>query len=103
MSDKYRNDKGVYFDAHTDNRGRDHIDIYDNNPREEHTSIHINWDSDAGKGNIRDTTDGDERTDVSCYLTTACMKHFNKSFNDDCYELTVLRWFRDNFVYCTLL
>lgn len=34
----------------------------------------------------------------SCYLTTACMKHYLNKFKDDCYELTVLRWFRDNFV-----
>ena len=33
-----------------------------------------------------------------CYLTTACMKRYLNNFNDNCYELTVLRWFRDNFV-----
>ena len=33
-----------------------------------------------------------------CYLTTACMKHYLNNFDDNCYELTVLRWFRDNFV-----
>ena len=33
-----------------------------------------------------------------CYLTTACMKHLSESFDDNCHELTVLRWFRDNFV-----
>ena len=26
------------------------------------------------------------------------MKHFQEKFDDNCYELTVLRWFRDNFV-----
>lgn len=26
------------------------------------------------------------------------MKHLQEQFNDNCYELTVLRWFRDNFV-----
>ena len=26
------------------------------------------------------------------------MKYFQESFDDNCYELTVLRWFRDNFV-----
>ncbi len=26
------------------------------------------------------------------------MKHFDKDFNDNCYELNILRWFRDNFV-----
>ena len=26
------------------------------------------------------------------------MRHFGNNFEDDCYELTILRWFRDNFV-----
>ena len=26
------------------------------------------------------------------------MRYFQNNFNDKCYELTVLRWFRDNFV-----
>lgn len=30
-----------------------------------------------------------------CFLTTACMKHFQESFDDNCYELTVLRQYRD--------
>ena len=33
-----------------------------------------------------------------CYLTSACMQHFKSEFDDNCYELTVLRWFRDNYV-----
>ena len=34
----------------------------------------------------------------SCYLTSACLKHFMDNFDDNCHELTVLRWFRDHFV-----
>ena len=34
----------------------------------------------------------------SCYLTTACLKHLSDQFDDNCHELTVLRWFRDHFV-----
>lgn len=26
------------------------------------------------------------------------MRHFQDEFDDNCYELTILRWFRDNFV-----
>ena len=37
-------------------------------------------------------------TDCSCYLTTACMRHKLECFDDNCEELTILRWFRDNFV-----
>ena len=85
--------------VHTDKRGKDHIDIYSNDPKEEHSSIHINWDSNTGKGSITDTTSGSkETTDTSCYLTTACMIHKAEEFDDNCEELTILRWFRDEFV-----
>lgn len=64
----------------TDKNGKDHINIYDKDPRSEHGSIHINWDSSTGKGNIVDTTNGDkETTDVSCFLTTACMRHMRET------------------------
>ena len=96
---KYINEKGVYIEVETDKNGKDHINIYDKDPRSEHGSIHINWDSSTGKGNIVDTTNGDkETTDVSCFLTTACMRHMKENFDDNCYELDMLRWFRDNFV-----
>ena len=85
--------------VHTDKRGKDHVDIYSADPRGEHESIHINVDTSTGKGSITDTTGGSkETTNTQCYLTTACMRHFGNNFEDDCYELTVLRWFRDNFV-----
>ncbi len=86
--------------VHTDKNGKDHVDIYDKDPKDpSHTSIHIDWDSSTGKGKIVDTTNGSkETTDIGCYLTTACMRFFNENFNDNCYELNVLRWFRDNFV-----
>ena len=79
------------------------IDIYKGNEREkgEHTRDTINYDTNTGKGSIdQHNADKSEKssTDVSCFLTTACMKHFQENFDDNCYELTVLRWFRDNFV-----
>lgn len=75
------------------------IDVYTNNPRGEHKSIHVAVDSNTKSAHIIDSTSGKtEHSDVKCYLTTACMKHFQKNFDDNCYELTVLRWFRDNFV-----
>ena len=97
----YVNDEGVEIKSSSDKYGRDHIDIYDSCPADnrDHGSIHINWDSNTGRGSITDTTGGDkETTDVSCFLTTACMKFFQNCFDDNCYELTILRWFRDNFV-----
>jgi hypothetical protein len=91
MSDKYENKEGVYIDAHTDKNGKDHVSFYDKDPSDKsHSSIHINWDSDTGKGNIVDNTSGEkETTDVSCYLTTACMRYYKGNFNDNCEELTI--------------
>ena len=75
------------------------IDVYTSDPRGPHESIHIAVDSDSKSAHIIDTTNGStEHTDIKCYLTTACMRHFQNQFDDNCYELTVLRWFRDNFV-----
>ena len=97
----YVNNEGVEINASTDKNGRDHIDFYDSCPAEnpDHGSIHINFNSETGTGTIVDTTGGDkETTDVSCYLTTACMRNKANKFDDNCEELTILRWFRDKFV-----
>ena len=75
------------------------IDVYTSDPKGPHESIHIAVNSDSKSAHIIDTTNGGtEHTDVKCYLTSACMKYFQEKFDDNCYELTVLRWFRDNFV-----
>jgi len=79
------------------------IDVYEGNERASggHTRDSIHYDTSSGKGKI-DSHNADKSskssTDTSCYLTTACMRHFLDNFDDNCYELTVLRWFRDNFV-----
>lgn len=41
---------------------------------------------------------GEVQDNGGCYLTTACIRYMKNDFNDNCFELTVLRWFRDNFV-----
>ena len=79
------------------------IDIYDGNEREKggHTRDTINIDTNTGKGSIdQHNEDKSEKssTDISCFLTTACMRHYYSNFNDNCYELKILRWFRDKFV-----
>lgn len=75
------------------------IDVYTSDPRGPHDTIHIAVDSDKKSAHIIDTTNGStEHTDVKCYLTSACMKYIQEKFDDNCYELKVLRWFRDNFV-----
>lgn len=79
------------------------IDIYDGDEREKggHTRDTINYDTNTGRGTI-DSHNEDKsdktRTDIICYLTSACIQYFQESFDDNCYELTILRWFRDNFV-----
>lgn len=101
MSEDAKQTKGgTWVRVTTDKNDNDHVDIYDNNPREKHDeSIHITIKSD-GTGKIS-TKSGDnprEDTDINCFLTTACMRHMQEKFDDKCEELTILRWFRDNFV-----
>ncbi len=101
MSDKKDNNKEkIVIRVNEDKRGKSHINIYDKDPQDPtHKSIHINIDKNTDKGNIVDTTNGSkETTDVGCFLTTACMKNKGVNFVDDCEELSVLRWFRNNFV-----
>ena len=75
------------------------VDVYTSDPKGDHNSIHIAVNSDSKSAHIIDTTNGKtEHSDVKCFLTTACMRTFNNNFNDNCYELSVLRWFRDKFV-----
>lgn len=93
------NDYGVIIEVHDDKKGKSHINIYDKNPKEkDHKSTHINLDTKTGSGTIiQKDEDGKTITDTKCYLTTACMKHQLEDFDDNCYELFILRWFRDNF------
>lgn len=78
-------------------------DYYDRSPygNAPHNSTHVkselneNW---SRTDNDRDNGTQDKSSGSGCYLTTACMKYFQDKFDDNCYELTVLRWFRDNFV-----
>lgn len=75
------------------------VDVYTSDPKGPHESIHIAVNSDSKFAHIIDTTNGStEHTDIKCYLTSACMKYFQEKFDDNCYELTILRWFRDDFV-----
>ena len=96
----YVNDKGVVIKVseYSDGSGVK-IDFYDKSPSEPgHKSIHTHINDD-GTYSTEDNVNGStEKSSGGCYLTSACMKHFQKNFDDNCYELTVLRWFRDNFV-----
>lgn len=82
------------------NDKKGHVNIYDKDPKGKHdTSIYVNIDYETGKFNITEKENGEKTTtDCSCYLTTACMRNLKNDFSDNCYQLDILRWFRDKFV-----
>lgn len=97
----YVNDKGVTIKINTDKNGNDHISFYGGEVDKPHDAVHVNINYD--KESWTSTAHGPDKSDTrpgsgGCYLTSACMKYFQEKFDDNCYELTVLRWFRDNFV-----
>ena len=97
----YVNDKGVTIKITTDKKGNDHVSFYGGKVDKPHDAAHVNVNYD--KSSWSSTTHGPDKSDTSsssggCYLTSACMKHFQENFDDNCYELTVLRWFRNNYV-----
>lgn len=76
------------------------IDIYSDDPKKgPHDTIHIKVNTEDKSYEAITKINGEKKeSSGSCYLTTACMKHYQDDFDDNCYELTVLRWFRDNYV-----
>lgn len=81
--------------------GNVRISIYDGDEREDHSRITINFNENTGTGTIDEHDEEgnkEETTSIGCYLTTACMKHYMDEFDDNCYYLDILRWFRDTFV-----
>ena len=106
MSDRdkygnYINDSGVVIKINTDRNGRDHISFYGSAVDKPHDAVHVNVDYNNSSWNS--TTHNADKSDTShssggCYLTSACINHFNNDFDDNCEELVILRWFRDNFV-----
>lgn len=99
----YVNEKGVTIKVEQDKNGKDHINFYDGpvDEKENHSAVHINVDYEKGDWNSK-THDKNHSNPGSgsggCYLTSACMKKHAEQFDDNCYELKLLRWFRDNFV-----
>ncbi len=78
-------------------------DYYDKSPygNAPHNSTHVKSDLNENwnrTDNDRNNGSQDKSSGTGCFLTSACMKHFKDKFDDNCYELTVLRWFRDNYV-----
>lgn len=44
----------------------------------------------------KEWSDDDDEGEDGCFLTTACVEHLGKE--DNCYELQILRWYRDNYM-----
>ena len=65
-------------------------DDYENGDSPEYSRKESNDSSNPSQSEVQERS--------GCYLTSACMQHFKSEFDDNCYELTVLRWFRDNYV-----
>ena len=85
---EYSNGKGAKIDFYSP-RARD----------KDHDSIHIKIDTDKKTFETITKIDGKvEKSKGGCYLTTACMKHQLEEFDDNCYELFMLRWLRDHIV-----
>ena len=66
-----------------------------------HNSVHVKTDLSGNWNAVisdRDKKTKENKSGKGCYLTTACMMHYLDNFDDNCYELRVLRWFRDNYV-----
>lgn len=97
----YVNKKDVRIKINTDKNGKEHISFYDSEVDQPHGTVHVNIDYQDSSWTS--TTHSEDRTDTEhssgeCYLTSACMMHFQENFDDNCEELMILRWFRDNFV-----
>ena len=97
----YVNDKGVTIKINTDKNGNDHISFYEGEVDGEHSAVHVNVNYE--KESWSSTTHNEDKSESDnssggCYLTSACIKHFQNNFDDNCEELSILRWFRDNFV-----
>lgn len=74
--------------------------IYSTTPNKPHDGTHIKYKAETKKITVTTHKNGERTTSQTgnCYLTTACIRYYQENFNDTCEELTILRWFRDNFV-----
>lgn len=89
----YSDGSGVKYDYYTDVKSGD--------LNEPHSGKHLNsdlqenWKCDSHN---EDKSEWEHNSGTGCYLTSACLQHFQNEFDDNCEELTILRWFRDNYV-----
>ena len=85
------------------------VNRYSDNGDGGHSHEHWNSSSSYNSGSSPDSaryesnsspnpSTGEVQNNGGCYLTSACMRHMQANFDDNCEELTILRWFRDKFV-----
>ena len=93
-------EKSGSVNRYTDNGDGGHSHQHWNDEDDYHKGEDPDWErSDSGSSsNPSDDEVDDMVSDGKCYLTTACMHHYKHNFDDNCYELATLRWFRDK--YC---
>lgn len=98
----YVNEAGVTIKITTGKNDKDHISFYDGPVDGDHKAVHVNVDYEDGGSWTSNTHDeGHSNSDSGsggCFLTSACMKALSENFDDNCHELTTLRWFRDTYV-----
>lgn len=92
------NESGQYVKASSNG---EYFSIYGSDPsKPDHERLTIKTNDDGTFSYSYHNGDKSEKSSGTgnCFLTSACIKYFQESFDDNCYELAVLRWFRDNFV-----
>ena len=100
------NDENLTYTSYEKNGS---VNRYSDNGDGGHSHSHWNSSDDYNSGKDADfsksesnsspnPSTGEVQNNGGCYLTTACMKQYLNNFDDNCYELRVLRWFRANFV-----
>lgn len=101
--DKDDNTKLIYTSYEKNGSVNRYTENDDNGHGHEHWNSHDSYNagdsadwgrSESNSSGNPDT--GEVQDNGGCYLTGACMHHYQSNFNDNCHELQILRWFRDN-------
>lgn len=90
-------EKSGIVNRYTDNGDGGHTHSLWKDKADYNSGKDSDWSRSSSNSSENPST-GEIQRSGGCYLTSACMKHFKENFDDKCYELEVLRWFRDNFV-----
>ena len=95
-----RHEKSGRVNQYVDNNdgGHGHFSWEDENDYESSDEYESKTDYARSESNHHENPSQQEVEERSgCYLTSACIQNYQDKFDDNCYELSILRWFRD---YC---